>query len=181
MSGFHLTIGIDVGISGAISVLLDGEFKATFDMPVMTKPNGKSEVNAHELAELLREQRARAPGADVFVAIELVNAFGKPSGGDDQRQRGIVSTATFMEGAGVIRGVVAALGMRYDRVTAQRWKAFHRLIGTEKDVARSKAIERFPAAAPALKRKKDIGRADALLIAQWAYLTEQTVSPRKAA
>ena len=41
------------------------------------------------------------------------------------------------------------------------------LIGTDKDAARLLAIKRFPSAEPQLRRKKDSGRADALLLALW--------------
>jgi len=77
-------------------------------------------------------------------------------------------------------GVLAALGIPVSMVHPQRWKKSTSLIGKEKDVARTVAIQRFPAAADQLKRKKDIGRADALLIAQWAFITEQAVVPRAA-
>lgn len=48
------------------------------------------------------------------------------------------------------------------------WKRRLGLIGQDKDVGRLLAIQRFPSAAHLLRRKKDHGRADALLIALWA-------------
>lgn len=47
------------------------------------------------------------------------------------------------------------------------WKRRFGLIGQDKDAARLLAIQRFPATAFQLQRKKDNGRADALLIALW--------------
>ena len=53
------------------------------------------------------------------------------------------------------------------------WKRHLRLTGMDKDAARQLVIERFPSAAPNMKRKKDVGRADALLLAHWGEVTEQ--------
>jgi hypothetical protein len=45
------------------------------------------------------------------------------------------------------------------------WKRFWRLPGKDKESARQKALQLFPAAHAALARKKDHGRAEASLIA----------------
>ena len=44
--------------------------------------------------------------------------------------------------------------------------------GVDKDAGRQLAIARFPSAADQLRRKKDGGRADALLLALWANTTD---------
>ena len=78
------------------------------------------------------------------------------------------------------RGVLGCLSVPIIDVAPQRWKRHLGLTGVEKDVARTLAIQRFPAAGEQLKRKKDIGRADALLVALWAYETEQAARRRTA-
>lgn len=182
MSVFRLTIGIDPGKTGCIAVLADGEFERVVDMPVMARPSGGNEINGTELARGLREIRAKYPGANVLVCLEQVNAMPSRPGPDGQRRgMGSASAFNFGEGFGVVKGVIAALGVPVLMVHPQKWKKLANLIGREKDVARTLAIQRFPTAADQLKRKKDIGRADALLIAQWAYVTEQVQTARKAA
>lgn len=79
----------------------------------------------------------------------------------------------FGQSDGIARGVLGALGIPTVSVAPIRWKRHTGLLGAEKDAARLLAIERFPAAAIHLARKKDCGRADALWIAHWANATEQ--------
>jgi crossover junction endodeoxyribonuclease RuvC len=68
---------------------------------------------------------------------------------------------------GLVRGVVASLGLPSTLVTPQRWKRSQGLTGRDKDAARTVAIARFPEIRHMLQRKKDCGRADAILIAAY--------------
>lgn len=160
----HLTLGIDPGQTGAIAVLADGEFAAFVDMPTMARPAGGEQINGSALASALREVRQRYPGAAVLATLEQVGPMPK---------QGVTSTFRFGEGFGVVQGVLGALGIPLALVHPQRWKRLMGLQGKEKDVARTVALQRFPAAAAQLQRKKDVGRADALLIASWAWTTAQ--------
>jgi len=45
------------------------------------------------------------------------------------------------------------------------WKKFHQLRGGDKEAARQRALQLFPAAHALLARKKDHGRGEASLIA----------------
>ncbi|CAI5992242.1 unnamed protein product, partial [Closterium sp. NIES-64] len=73
-------------------------------------------------------------------------------------------------GFGVWMGVLAASGFEVTAVTSVRWKAAIRsqasLAFTSKD-SRQLALSLFPSLATQLKRKKDHGRAEALLIATY--------------
>lgn len=148
-------IGFDPGLTGGIAILTDTD-AVVHDMPVSGKVSGKAgnEVNAHALAEIVRG----ALGEKTIAFVEKVSSM--PG-------QGVASTYAFGEGAGVIRGVLGALGVQMEYVTPQRWKKAAGLIGTDKDQARTLAIRSFPSLADSLKRKKDIGRADALLIAKY--------------
>lgn len=161
----HLTFGIDPGQSGAVAVLVDGAFAEFVDMPTMPRPAGGHQIAAAELARTLRDIRQRHAGADVTAVLEAVSAM--PG-------QGVSSMFRFGEGFGVIQGVLGALAIPVVLVHPARWKKSMGLTGREKDVARTVAMQRFPRAAAQLARKKDIGRADALLIAAWARGTEQT-------
>jgi hypothetical protein len=103
-------------------------------------------------------------GAYILGVMEAVHSMPK---------QGSASTFRFGESFGVLKGVMAAVGVTYCLVDPGVWKRRLQLLGEGKDAARMLAIEMFPGAAHDLQRKKDIGRADALLIAYWAELTEQ--------
>lgn len=173
----RLTIGIDPGMSGAIAFIADGVPIAVHDMPVMERRAGGQQVNAAELAALLRGTFHAHAGAYIVAVLEQVNAMPSIPGADGQRrQMGSSSAFRFGESYGVVRGVIGALGIGLIHAYPQTWKKRMGLSGADKDVARTAAIERWPAMSAALARKKDVGRADALLIAAWAELTEQVAA-----
>lgn len=160
-----MIIGIDPGLTGALS-LIDGEdCYGVWDMPVSAKVHGKgNEVNAPLLADLLREivevALCHAPDDQYpTVAVEQVSAM--PG-------QGVSSMFGFGRSAGVIDGVAAGLGLRVVRVTPQRWKRAYGLLKRDKDASRTVAIATFPKLAGDLKRKKDVGRSDSMLIAAYA-------------
>lgn len=163
----RLTIGIDPGASGAIAFLADGVPVALHDMPVMPRKAGGSQVNAAELASILRGAYHTHYGAYIVAVLEAVSAM--PG-------QGVSSMFRFGESYGVVRGVLGTLGIGIVPAVPQVWKRRMGLSGADKDVARTMAIERYPAIAAQLARKKDVGRADALLIAAWAELTEQVAA-----
>ncbi len=161
----RITIGIDPGATGALAVLADGKVDTVIDMPVSARKAGGQQINAAELGALLRGVGVKHHGADLLMVLEQVSAM--PG-------QGVSSMFRFGESVGVIRGALGALRLPLLCVSPQVWKRHHGLIGADKDVARTRAIELFPEVSGLLARKKDIGRADALLIAAWACRTEQT-------
>lgn len=157
-----ITIGIDPGLSGAVAVLTD-DGAAVFDM--MTMPIGKgkgrvkNKVNAAALASVLRKYASLntiESGGPVIAKVEKVGSM--PG-------QGVAGVHSLGHSSGVIEGVLAALQIPYEMVTPQRWKKAAGLIASEKDAARTVAQQLFPMCE--LERKKDIGRADALLIAKF--------------
>ena len=155
----RITIGIDPGLSGAIAVLADGAYRHCFDMPTQGRGKaGRQCVNAAALAAYLRGQMQTDRGAYVHAIIEDVSA--RPG-------QGVTSMFRFGQALGAIEGVLAALSIPVTRVTPQRWKAAFRLTGTEKDAARGIAQDLYPDAP--LSRKRDCGRADALLVARHGW------------
>ncbi|EIE27621.1 hypothetical protein COCSUDRAFT_52223 [Coccomyxa subellipsoidea C-169] len=69
---------------------------------------------------------------------------------------------------GVWHGALASQGFKVETVTSRAWKIDLQLNGKGKEGSRLLAIRLFPSAAELLKRKKDHGRAEAMLIAAWA-------------
>lgn len=167
----RLTLGVDPGQTGAIAALADGVPAGFIDMPTFARKAGGQQVDAASLAAKLRDVLMQHPGAYVVAILEQVNAM------PDQ---GSASGFRFGQSDGIVRGVLGALGIGFVEVPPATWKRHLKLTGCEKDAARAQAIQRYPDAANDLGRKKDIGRADALLIALWGELTEQ-VAQRPAA
>jgi crossover junction endodeoxyribonuclease RuvC len=152
-------IGIDPGISGAISVFdwYTQSLVEVIDMPTLEVDSGKTKkrhISAVSLCNYL------TLFSNAHVVIEKVGAM--PG-------QGVSSMFNFGRSAGIIEGVVAALRMPSTYVTPATWtKAVGRAAG--KDASRMRAMELFPTRAELFKRAKDDGRADAALIAYW-YIT----------
>lgn len=157
--------GIDPGITGAIAWMGDVSDPTPLvlleDMPTMQrgKTGNKQQINAAELARILRETTPS------HVYLEHVMGAPRKTGGGSVM--GAASAFNFGHSFGVIQGVLGALGIPYELVTPAVWKKRANLVGAEKDMSRTRAIELFPMNAADLKRKKDVGRAEALLIAMF--------------
>lgn len=125
-----MILAIDPGASGAC-VALDDDGSILAHCPMPTYKVGKTtHVNAAALAGWIHRHRdART------VFVERVGAM--PG-------QGLSSTFTFGHAAGVVEGVVAALGLPLTLVTPQTWKRTHGLIGQDKDAARARAAQLYP-------------------------------------
>ena len=144
-------IGIDPGaISGAYAAIdHNGEFIACGDIPSV---DGR--VNATNLRYLLKSCVSTFDSA--MIAVESVHSMHK---------QGIASTATVIRAVGAIEAKAELTHYPLVLVTPQKWKTDHGLIGMEKVASLELARSMFPEAS--LKRIKDTGRADALLMALW--------------
>lgn len=160
----RLTIGIDPGQSGAIAVLADGVPIDVLDMPTVARRTKGYEVSASGVLNFIHRVVKEHSGAHVFGAIEMVG--GRPG-------QGVVSSFHFGQSYGTARCALTALRIGYKLVTPPVWKKYHGLIGADKEASRSIAIQKFPCIAHMLERKKDEGRAEAILIAAWCHATEQ--------
>jgi len=79
--------------------------------------------------------------------------------------QGIASSGKFMRAAGAIEATAELTRYPFMLVTPQRWKAHHGLVGLPKEASLDLARKYWSEAS--LKRQKDHGRADALLMALW--------------
>jgi crossover junction endodeoxyribonuclease RuvC len=160
-----MIIGIDPGITGAIA-FLSAEPRLGVavleDMPTMQrgKTGAKQQINGRELARIFNSMNTGTPR---HVYLEHVMGAPRKSGGGSVM--GAASAFNFGHSFGVIQGVLGALEIPYTLVTPSVWKKRANLIGAEKDMSRTRAIELYPKLADELARKKDVGRAEALLIA----------------
>lgn len=170
-------VGIDPGISGAICVY-DYDTRAIkfYDTPTVQIKSGKTLKNQMDphAASLLLQQLAgeKMMGLDrCLVTIEKVApmpSFNRNTDGvvEERRTMGVTSSFNFGMGFGMWIGICAALQLPYELVHPATWKSkLMAGMAKGKDASRVKAMQLFPQIAKDLSRKKDHGRADALLLA----------------
>lgn len=158
-----LFIGIDPGLDGATALVPEQGPVEVFDTPTLTVVSKTGTKREYDVRLMALRLRLFVPHDNVLVLIEKVHAM--PG-------QGVRSMFSMGFGLGAWIGVLAGLGLPYLYVTPQRWQGLvmdgH---GKGKDGARARAMELFPAVAAQLSRKKDDGRADALLIAEYGRRT----------
>jgi crossover junction endodeoxyribonuclease RuvC len=153
-------IGIDPGLSGAIAWLGPNGGAHVVDMPtIQLSKTGfvKRALDVNGLTILLDGYAAASCKASVF--LERVNAF------PGQGVASMFSLGMSFWGAA---GVVSALKMPLHLVEPKDWKGHFRL-NADKELARGLASRYYPSVN--LTRKKDHGRAEALLIARYGQET----------
>jgi crossover junction endodeoxyribonuclease RuvC len=150
-----IIIGIDPGISGAISIVENKKILEVYDTPTMIDgKKNKRQINSAQVTNIIKERLNS--GKEVVVVVEHVNAM--PG-------QGVTSMFNFGQSFGVIKGICAALNLPIHFVRPVKWKKHFNLIKTNKDASRTKVIEVYPEISAKLHRKKDSNRADAILIA----------------
>ena len=176
MATNRIIIGIDPGLDGAFaSIAMDTHEATFFDMPtleVVTAGKKRRQVNAQAIVCWLRSHAQRATAISVVMEKQQAMPFrggGKPCPKCGQmKSQGVVSTGTTMMNYGLLLGILAAIELPFDLVAPQTWKrAMLKDMGSDKDASRLRAIQLCPSMAGELRRKKDHGRAEALLIATY--------------
>ena len=152
-----IIIGIDPGITGAISVMENKKILDVYDTPTMIDgKKNKRQVNGAQVTNIIRERLYN--NKEVIVVVEKVNAM--PG-------QGVTSMFNFGQSFGVIKGICSALSMPIYFVRPAQWKKHFNLIKTNKDASRTKVIEIYPEISSKISRKKDSNKADAILIARY--------------
>ena len=150
-------IGIDPGLSGAIAILENNKVLNLFDIPVMSEgKKNKRQLNSAHLVNLIRENINS--NEEIAVVVEQVNAM--PG-------QGVTSMFNFGQTFGAIKGICASLNLPIFYVRPAKWKKHFDLINASKDASRTKAIEMYPSISDRLRKKKDVNKADAILIARY--------------
>lgn len=152
-------IGIDPGLDGAVAWRSGVDNTVTVaDTPTLTVQGASGKRREYNLV-VMRGLLKGMTFDGTKAYIELVHAM--PG-------QGVRSMFTMGYGSGAWEGLLAGLGIPYERVTPQRWKKLMLADqGKDKDAARFKAIQLFPDHAHLFARNKDDGRADATLIAEY--------------
>lgn len=144
-----IVVGIDPGASGAVAIIQTSGAASAVDIPTAKNAAGKTRIIPAAVQDTIM-----AAGVPNCVWVEDVHAM--PG-------QGVSSMFAFGRSLGIIEGVVGTLKIPMRYVSPAVWKRHFGLIGADKDAARTVAMQRFPKVD--LARKKDVGRADALLIA----------------
>lgn len=150
-----LIIGIDPGCSGALVALdINGDYFDHINTPTM-KVGGSSRVN----------------GAAVHAWLSGVKGIKGISHGyleqvHSMPGQGVSSTFNFGHAAGVVEGILQGMRVPYTLVTPKAWKKSAGLIGSDKDAARSRAIQLYPGLRALDAKIKGQAISDALLIAR---------------
>jgi len=138
-------IGVDPGLEGAFAIWQDGDIIRVDDLPRFQKS-----LDPYSLQAEFARWRVD------LAMLEEVHAMPK---------QGVASTFTFGRAYGTIEGVLGALRISVKHVRPRVWQQAHGI--TSKTSSLEKAVRRFPEWTPALARKRDHNRADAILIAAY--------------
>lgn len=163
----RFVIGIDPGVSGAVALYdaKHGKALEVIDTPVMALNAKTKVVNGTAMAGAIRQWHEKYVGMgkvfDPFLFYCQIESVASRPG------QGVRSMFTFGRAMGSIEGVIQTLAIPYGYVSSPAWKR-HFKLGKDKEVSRARAIALFPNMAGELSRKKDSGRAEALLIARHA-------------
>jgi len=145
--------GIDPGFSGAIAMIDDHQrIVECHDMP-LHGIKSKQEIDCDKIIAILLSYQLS------HVAIEKAQSM--PGNGN-------VSMFRYADGYGQIKGICAALGLKRTLVPPQQWKK-RMMQGMDKgkgaSIVRAEQLFNFHST-----RKKDHGKADAILLAEYGRL-----------
>jgi len=172
--------GIDPGKTGALAFALGDAHWQVEDCPLIetstvrrkNKKTGKvtetvkKEASPLLMAELFRDAIRAAGRANPNLVVYIEKVAAMPG-------QGVTSMFSFGRNFGQWEGVITALGCSVHYVTPQRWmKTMLADMPKGKESARMRALQLFPHLADRLKFKKNNGRADALLIAEYGRRVE---------
>lgn len=145
-----IIVGIDPGFTGAIAFLYPNNILKVHDLPIQRLHN-KRQIHCKQLVQLIRPILNRIK----YVVIENVHAM---------PEQGVSSTFKFGYNAGILLGVVEAMGLTTFKVSPGAWKP---ALNLSKDKKKSLALAKklFPKNKIDFKLVKHDGRAEAALIA----------------
>ena len=156
-----IIVGIDLGVSGAVSAIDSRGSSVLHDLPIVEDDHGKR----LDAPSFIRLMRTLIPATEAgFVVTENVHVM-RVSG--RAMSHSTETTLVGLRFAAQAACDIARLRMHF--VNPQSWKAHDGIKGDKTGaVARQIAASLYPARAEELKRVKDHNRAESLLIAHYA-------------
>jgi crossover junction endodeoxyribonuclease RuvC len=156
------TLGLDPGIRGGLTIVEMTDGIATVVSAIEVPTVGvaaKERVNVAALYAWLREYRPE------FAFIERAQAMPR---------QGASSGFKYGRAVGSLEATIVLCAIPLEIVEPSMWKRTFRLPGKDKEAARQRALELFPAAHRWFARKKDHQLAEAALIA--LHVSNSTLS-----
>lgn len=158
-----IAIGIDIGLTGAISAIDHNGEAVVHDLPIL-EDGGEKRIDACRLVQLLRELvPVDAAALAVIENVRVRNMSSHPMAHSTEdslaRSRGIVQASLD----------IARFASKH--VEPMTWKRFYGLIGADKNDALAMARNLYPGLGHMLARKKDHNRAESVLIAHFCART----------
>jgi len=155
-----IIVGIDPGNSGALAFLdTDNATMRIVDMPTFEFETTKKRVTIDPYSIVAEMQQQD------ISHVYLEEVFSSP-------QMGVVSAFNFGEGKGILKGIVAAMGIAFTQVKPARWKKDMK-VPADKRASVQRASQLFPGAASRFKGPRGgvfDGRAEAALLALYGAL-----------
>lgn len=152
----------DIGVRGAIAGFDEsGQLLWIRDMPVTREKSGRHAINAPLHASILARSHAHVTYCE-FVGPRPTDAK--------------VSAFSFGRSRGILEGICGTLSIPIVWITPPVWKRLAEIPpGKEhKDLARTRAIAKWPGHADLFARKSDVDRAEACLIGWAGFAGRQT-------
>lgn len=154
----EIFLGVDPGINGSIACLDSaGKILLVEDLPHISNTGKKKDLHLPAIVKIIKSVVEDA--GQVYAAIEKVTA--RPG-------QGVVSMFRFGRASGQVEGILLGLGIPVMLVSPKTWaKLFHPFVDGQDSKAKSvlAASMRWPEVN--LPLKKDHGKAEALLIAEF--------------
>lgn len=149
-------LGVDPGITGAMALLCvrTGTIKEVFDIP--THPSGIKNRKTVHITKLAIKIGAYADEI-AFCVIEDVHST--PNDGP-------VGAFAFGKSTGILLGVIGSYMIPIYPVSPLAWKSCFGL-SRDKNESRALAAKKFPLSAEAFSLKKDHGKSEAVLLAEF--------------
>lgn len=151
-------LGIDPGLGGALAIYLpERNALEVIDVPTY-EIRGKRRLDLYQIG-----RQVRSWDIEHGISQAVIENVGAMPG---QSPNGMFA---FGFTAGAVQGIVACAGIPMTLVVPQVWKKTYGIPGgrENKDMSRQKASQIFPAYAERWARKKDDGRAEAVLLAHY--------------
>jgi hypothetical protein len=149
-------LGIDPGVSGAIAGIREATIQVA-DAPTLTTRGSRREFMLPEMRKLLCTMILGA--VSVYALVEDVHPMPR---------EGVVSAGSFMRGVGLWEGLLCGLAIPFSKVRPQAWKREFGIGNQADQKARAVIVAQRLFPSVSLSRKKDHGRAEACLIAEYA-------------
>jgi hypothetical protein len=152
-----LVIGIDLGITGAMTFIEQGNVTHIYDLPTKyteTKARQETIVDGVSFAKMVTFNQS----LNIHYFIENTHSM----------QDSAMTAFSMGQTKGIVRAEIEVLSNGFVHwIQPEEWKKYFGLMKLSKDCSRIKALELYPECYELIKLKKYHNRAESLLIADY--------------